>query len=210
MSAPTEPSLYGLDIEADTATGGLDPARSAVLSVAVASAHGVWAVDDGDEESLLGALFAHLRSLPAGVLVTWNGSGFDWPFLATRAAHLGLASELVLVEDPTRAAKYRPVGGLAHPVRVAFGHLDHLDVALAYRTWAAIHYVDWSLKPVAAALGLDARSVERTAVHELAAPDRLAYVASDAIVTRRLAARLDAAERESWRDRLAGTGDGRR
>ena len=40
----------------------------------------------GDEATLLRRLDRRLAELPPGIIVTWNGSSFDLPFLATRAA----------------------------------------------------------------------------------------------------------------------------
>ena len=43
---------------------------------------------DGDEITILRGLDDALLHLAPGVLVTWNGSSFDLPFLADRAARL--------------------------------------------------------------------------------------------------------------------------
>src|SRR5690348_12681457 len=78
------PPIYGLDIETDTTVDGLDPQRSRIVAAAVAGPHGVRVFDDRDESLLLDRLDWHLAALEAGVLATWNGAGFDLPFLADR------------------------------------------------------------------------------------------------------------------------------
>ena len=76
--------VYGLDIETDTSVDGLDPACSAVLTVAV-SMHGLDEVFSGAEPDLLVELDDRLAELEPGVIATWNGAAFDLPFLADRA-----------------------------------------------------------------------------------------------------------------------------
>ena len=89
------PPVYGLDIETDTSVDGLDPARSAVLTVALSHAGGD-EVFSGPEDRLLAEVDERLADLPPGVLATWNGSAFDLPFIAHRAGLLGLRLGLVL------------------------------------------------------------------------------------------------------------------
>ena len=87
----TTTPLIGLDIETDTTIDGLNPRQSSVLAVAI-SGGGIEAVLDGpDERSVLVETDRLLASIGAGVLVTWNGAGFDLPFIATRARILGLS-----------------------------------------------------------------------------------------------------------------------
>ena len=76
--------VYGLDIETDTSVDGLDPEVGAVVAVAVATERGE-RVFDGPENQLLTELDHFMSSLPAGIVVTWYGSGFDLPYLARRA-----------------------------------------------------------------------------------------------------------------------------
>ena len=71
-SAHHDLPLYGLDIETDTTTDGLDPHVAAVLAVALAG-EDFSAVFDGKETDLLADLDQHLADLEPGILVTWNG-----------------------------------------------------------------------------------------------------------------------------------------
>ena len=92
----TTTPLIGLDIETDTTIDGLNPRQSSVLAVAI-SGGGIEAVLDGpDERSVLVETDRLLASIGAGVLVTWNGSGFDLPFIARV---LGFSASL-LVSSP--------------------------------------------------------------------------------------------------------------
>ena len=91
--------LYGLDIETDTTTDGLDPAVSAIVAVAVSTDtrdH----VFTGSEPSILRHLDRLVSRLPAGLLVTWNGATFDLPFLDCRSRQVGVPLGLALVGGP--------------------------------------------------------------------------------------------------------------
>lgn len=197
--------VYGLDIETDTSGGyGLDPAKGGIVSIAVVGPDGDYVLDidefAGNERRLLVGFNHLLGFLPAGVMATWNGSGFDGPFLAERCERHGIETGIELVYDPTLPIKYDPLPGHPGAYRVAFDAHGHIDVAYAYRRFAAEAGVSWSLKPVAKAAGLEVIEVDRTRIHELTSDEREAYVASDARLARQLA--LMAADRLSP-DRLA-------
>lgn len=170
------PALVGLDIETDTAAGGLDPATAGVVAVAVTT-------DDGDhvltghEASILRGLESLLAGMPPGLLVTWNGAAFDLPFLARRAAMAGVPLGLELVDDPARRWRRDP-GRPA--VRARWHRLDHLDGFLLYSADVRRAGISCALKPLARFVGLHPVELDRSALH-LADPEDLeAYVASDA------------------------------
>lgn len=185
--------LTALDIETETRFGGgLDPLGSSVVAVALAFDDGATSVfDDADERALLLRL-GDVLSSRHGLLLTWNGAGFDLPFLATRARVLGIEAEVGLVtrRDASLPVKYAPPPGLGDPVRARWHSTAHVDVAHLYRAFAEDNGLSWSLKPVARAHGLSPVEVDRTAIHELSPEELEAYVASDAIVTLELARRL--------------------
>jgi len=189
----SEVMLTALDIETETRFGGgLDPLGSAVVAVALAFEGGNTAVfDDADEATLLARVDEVLRSRH-GLLLTWNGAGFDLPFIAVRARILGIDNTLGLLtrQDPTLPAKYAPPPGLGDPVRARWHSTAHVDVAHLYRSFAEDHGLQWSLKPIARHHGLEPVEVDRTAIHELSPAELEAYVASDALVTLDLARRL--------------------
>jgi DNA polymerase elongation subunit (family B) len=173
--------MYGLDIETDTTINGLDPEVAAVVAVAVAGGD-VSVVIRGEERSILNELDNLLRRLEPGIIVTWNGSAFDLPFLQHRAALHGITLGLELSADaPTRKQpRFRARW---------YGH-RHLDAYLAYRyQLARVMPVSCGLKSIAAFYGLDAVEVAVERLHEL--PDSLvdAYVLSDAVLAAQLAAR---------------------
>ncbi len=186
--------MYGLDIETDTATGGLDPTCSAVVAVAVAGPlPGGGIVLDGDEPALLARLDTFLAELPPGVVVTWNGSGFDLPFLAYRAALHAIPLGL----------RTHPRSGGGRRLRAAwYGH-DHLDAYLVYRNDVRrALQLSCGLKSIARFVGIPAIEVDAAAVHDLA-PDVLhAYVLSDATAARELALRRWSTA-AAFRDRLS-------
>ena len=126
----TTTPLIGLDIETDTTIDGLDPRQSSVLAVAI-SGGGIEAVLDGpDERSVLMETDRLLAPIEAGVLVTWNGSGFDLPFIATRARILGLSLGLITRHDPSIAGRHDPLPG--EPGRVRAGGIDSAT-SMAFR-----------------------------------------------------------------------------
>ncbi len=43
-----------------------------------------------NEEAVLRRWFDHMKSVKPAIYVTYNGDWFDWPFIETRAAKLGL------------------------------------------------------------------------------------------------------------------------
>src|SRR4051812_37116972 len=114
VQLPLLPLLYGLDIETDTTVNGLDPAHAAIVAVGVSGDVGD-VVFRGPERRLLRSLDAWLRRMPAGVVVTWNGSGFDLPFLADRAARVGIRFGLELAAEMSVEPRHPPIAGHAFP-----------------------------------------------------------------------------------------------
>jgi|688.fasta_scaffold533254_2 DNA polymerase elongation subunit (family B) len=186
--------MTALDIETETRFGGgLDPLGSSVVAVALAFDDGATLVfDDSDERALLARVDEVLRNR-RGLLLTWNGAGFDLPFIAARARVLGHDAlpdfGLVTQSDPALPVKYAPPPGLGGPVRARWHSTAHVDVAHLYRDLAEAQGLQWSLKPIARHHGLEPVEVDRTAIHELSPAELEAYVASDALVTLELARR---------------------
>ena len=192
---PSRRPLYGLDIETDTTSDGLDPGVARVVAVAVSSAaSGDLVLTGPSEAGVLAALDAHLAELAPGVVVTWNGGAFDLPFLASRAAVAGVGLGLELAWDP---AGYRPgrvplPGHLGTYAAAWYGH-DHVDAYRAWRTLVAAD-VPCGLKAIARSEGLEAVELDdMAAVHAVPLDELRRYVASDASLARRLAERR-------WRD----------
>lgn len=189
-------ALYALDIETDTTVNGLDPAVAAVTSVAVLSSDGDLVVfDDRNERRLLTGLLAWLGHADAGdLVVTWNGSCFDLPFIADRLARWGIDGRRYgfrVVPAADRPPKYAPLPGHAGGYRAKVCGLDHVDIAYLWRSFADERQLPWSLKPVAEAHGLTPVVVDREHVSELSVSERTAYVVSDVEMTLALALRVD-------------------
>lgn len=171
--------LYGLDIETDTLRGGLDPRVCPIVAVALATDSGVH-VAAGPETRLLREIDGLLRSLDPGIIVTWNGSGFDLPFLVERARRRRVSLGLRLREEPGVTRTHPPLPGHASCYRASWHGHDHLDAYLAYRSLARGDEGSLALKAVAARAGFEVLEVDRSRIHELD-PGLLArYVASDA------------------------------
>ncbi len=203
--------LYGLDIETDTASDGLDPTRSAVVAVAVwggpvdRSGHGphpgpstagpghVEDVLEGEEAALLRRVDETLLHLPPGVLVTWNGRGFDLPFIAARAERLGLTTGLRIDPATGEAVWHRH---------------RHLDGLRTYRADVGRTLgISCALKSLSRFVGLEPVEVDRTRIHDLSAEDLRAYVLSDARLTHTLVARRWPSA-AGWVDRTPGGATG--
>ena len=163
---------YGLDIETDTTVDGLDPEVSPIVAVAITGAD-FEEVIDGPEASILARLDAFMESLPAGVVITWNGTRFDLPFIARRAELLGVAIGL---REPGGDAEWH-------------GHI-HLDGYLLYRADVGDSVnLSCGLKPLAKLVGLPVVEVDRSRIHELSVEECRAYVASDAHLARKMVLR---------------------
>ena len=179
------PLLYGLDIETDTTIDGLDPSVAAIIAVSVSSDDGVMTFR-GPERALLRSLDRWLKAQPRGVVVTWNGSGFDLPFLVERAAAQRVRLGLELRPDPSLPHKHAPLRGHESPYRATWHRHLHLDACCLYRTLLP-EGTSGALKSVARGAGLFVVEEDRTRLHELSVGSLVRYAASDADLTRRLA-----------------------
>lgn len=176
-------SLVGFDIE----TTGLNPEDSRVVAAALVGHDFETVLVDLDEPSLLNQLETEVSRLPRfATLLTWNGEGFDIPFLSHRMRISGIATSL-------RARSRGFTGKYDLPLFEAeWGEHDHIDISYFYRGVADDLGIPWSLKPVARALGLRPIEVDRNgdSIAALDSRSLAAYVASDARVTVNLASRL--------------------
>jgi hypothetical protein len=189
-AAAGPPIVYGLDIETDTSVDGLDPTVSRVLAAAISGPGGDIVLAHHDEAALLDELDGWLADLTPGVLVTWNGAAFDLPYLASRAALVGVRLGLRIELDPALGLRGDPLPGHEGAYRGSWHGHRHLD---AYRVFRAdlgrTFGVSCALKSVAGLTGVPFIDADGSRVHELA-PGRLhAYVASDARCARQLAER---------------------
>jgi DNA polymerase elongation subunit (family B) len=188
--AADPPPVYGLDLETDTATDGLDPRVGRILCVGLAGAGGELVLAHHDEAELLRSVDQWLADLAPGVITTWNGAAFDLPYLATRAGLAGVPLGLRLRLDPGLVLRGDPLPGHAGAYRATWHGHRHLD---AYRVFRAdvgpALRMSCSLKAVAGLVGLPAVDADASRVHELLPSAQHAYVASDARCTRELALR---------------------
>jgi uncharacterized protein YprB with RNaseH-like and TPR domain len=181
--------VYGLDIETDTTENGLDPRVASVVTVAL-SAPGLDEVFSGRESTILLDVDQRLRSLPAGVIATWNGAAFDLPFLADRAARHGMHLGLRLQFDPTLAMRRAPLPGHRGAYRGAWYEHGHLDAYRLYRGDVGPSLrVSCSLKSIARLVGLSPVEVDRGRIHDLSNEALHAYASSDARLARVLTER---------------------
>lgn len=186
-------SLYGLDIETDTTVDGLDPAVGGVTAVALVGdqVEEVFETSPSSGEAeMLKALDRCLAELPAGVIVTWNGAGFDLPFLTDRADRLGIELGLRLRLDPAIPLRREPLTGHPGAYRASWHHHRHLDAYRVYRADVGPALgISCGLKSIARVVGLAPVEVDREQIHELSAAALRRYVTSDARLARLLAIR---------------------
>jgi hypothetical protein len=123
------------------------------------------------------------------VLVTWNGSGFDLPFLHDRAATAKVRLGLRMTPDASLPHKHAPITGHALPYRATWHKHQHLDACCLYRTLLP-EDTSCALKRVARGAGLPVVEEDRERLHELSAGALVRYAASDAALARALAARV--------------------
>jgi hypothetical protein len=184
------PPVYGLDIETDTTTNGLDPQVARIVAVAVAAPDGVRVFDDADEALLLDRLDWHLASLDPGVVTTWNGAAFDLPFLADRARAAGMHLGLRLTLDPSIPGRREPLAGHAGAYRGSWHGHAHLDAYQVFRADVVPALgVSGGLKTIARLCGLNPLELPAASLHEHPKDQVSAYVASDAWCTRELVCR---------------------
>jgi DNA polymerase elongation subunit (family B) len=190
MNAAARPRVYGLDIETDTATDGLDPHVGRVLCAAISGPDGDLVLAHHDEHALLAELDTWLADLAPGVVATWNGSAFDLPYLATRAQLLGVGLGLRLELDPAVILRQGPLPGHDGAYRATWHAHTHLDAYRLFRSDVGRTFgLSCSLKSVAGLVGLEPVDEDPARVHELTPELRHHYVASDARCTRELVLR---------------------
>lgn len=181
--------MYALDIETDTELGGLDPRSAPIVAVAL-SGDGWASVFDGNEASILRSLDEAVAALEPGVITTWNGARFDLPFLEDRAASAGVSLGLQLVADQHYRSRHEPLPGHAGGYTASWYQHRHLDAYAVYRSdVGAIMHLPCGLKSLAKFMGFSPVEVDRERIHDLTAQELHEYVASDAIMTRKLALR---------------------
>ena len=135
-AVPADLPMYGLDIETDTTIDGLDPASSAIVAVALSTADGD-IVFLGDEADIISATERALAALDPGVVVTWNGSAFDLPFLVDRAARCDVELSLRLSSDPGIGLHRHPLPGHAAAYRAPGGTMPtSMGTCCTGPTWA--------------------------------------------------------------------------
>lgn len=187
LSGTMSSVIYGLDIETDTTTDGRNPNVSRVVAAALVSLDGHATVfrHESERELLLALKEAVSTLSPDDVVCTWNGSGFDLPFIAIRSEIVGLELGWDLWRSG-RQSKYDPVG-YDYALRARFQSTPHMDISHAYKEISSSLGCSWSLKPVCEALGFEPVTVDRERIHELSLEELDAYVASDAFYTAVLA-----------------------
>lgn len=204
--------VYGLDIETDTSelttaeraaghtSRGLDPRIGRITSVAIARESDVlvWEAETpGAEASMLTEVHQFFLTNASGLIVTWNGSVFDLPYLHDRYRHHHLEGHGPLITPNSRITpKYGPLPGHAGGYSASWRAGDHaaahahLDLAYYAHNSHSLEGSQWALKPFAREHGYSPVELNRDELHRYSAAEVRNYVASDASVTRSLALSL--------------------
>lgn len=168
----------------DIETTGLDPKTDRVTAVSLCDGTSAtvlysesWREKRAAETNLLERAHAAIAAY-SGPKYTWNGDGFDIPFLAERFKQHRIPS--LLIATPTGSkSKYDT------PLFHGIWNGACIDIAPAWRAWAEEKGIKWSLKPVAESVGLHPVVIE--APQNAAQSDLLPYAISDALITYELA-----------------------
>jgi DNA polymerase elongation subunit (family B) len=184
-------SVIALDIETDTEPprDGLDWRSTRVVSVACYAGPDardqLVLVDrqEGGERRILDALGTWLSRRERDVVLSWNGTRFDLPMLASR---VGESGSTLCVDRRARPSE-GVTGAPDSYARLFEGTIEqhpHLDVgARLWRSWARAAWGNWRLKDVAARLGLDPVREDASAGHLLSDAEMAAYNLSDTRIT---------------------------
>lgn len=210
-------TLFALDIETDNLMGfGLDPRNSQITEVAVCADpralndamrngfapnsrcdvtvldHGVvFAAETPSEEALmLRNLDLLMMTLPSGVISTWNGAGFDIPFLYDRAKYHGLSWGLRPIADNRLKPYYATLPGHEFGYQATWrrnaGFAPHrfLDTSLSFAD--PVTRRPKGLKSTARLNGMNPIELDRARIHTYSPEERAEYVMSDVVATRTL------------------------
>jgi DNA polymerase elongation subunit (family B) len=189
--------IYALDIETDNSEGkGLDPSEAAVVSWSLVGPDRTIFQSSEIEDDLLFALVYAMHDLPdRGIVATWNGGAFDFPFLTVRMKAIGVPTLWQLADREDRQPKYEPTPPFNGVCRVLFrrDNLHHLDVAYLFDHHVADLYgTSWSLKPIAEHLKMTDSAITQLNVAGVdasmqTAPRLAAYNTHDSWITKKLA-----------------------
>lgn len=185
------PNVTSFDIETDTGGGyGLDPRGGQITELVLANRDAVLVLS-GDERHILQGLADYLNARPAGeVLASWNGSGFDNGFLATRGSmHTEHLTGWGMTVDPIaeEVGSHYVCAGYDAPLTMTWTRADggeHHDVDLmrVLKT-SPLRRRSLRLKDNARRWGAEPIELDRAAMHEATAAEREAYVGSDGVCT---------------------------
>lgn len=206
INVPKEDLPHGV-LTFDLECTGLDPRIESITEIALSDAVNttVFSVerpgDPVDEAALIQVFGVHLSSYlqanPDTLLASWNGSGFDAPYLMTRIDALGLLGHIIpgwdgtLIPRPGLPRKYAPAGSYTVPQTLLWSQKwrDH-DIAPLFKKHAHAHGVAHGLKPVSRTYGYDPIELDRAHMEKYSRQERAAYGASDTVLTLALAGKI--------------------
>lgn len=204
-------SKLTFDLETDNSEGhGLNPGKAGITEFAARAAGDDVVIAHESERQLLSEAVEFINDYADEVdyLQTWNGSGFDLPFLQKRLDLHNITSGLSIVHNPDLKPKYPSdfiEGCFDGTWTVGDKTLGHVDVQWMYRD--VCHTIAlsrgesldaagalkkyWSLKPMCGALGFHMHVEDRMNLHLISAERRAKYALSDVYGTDFLGSRTE-------------------
>jgi hypothetical protein len=167
---------------------GLDPRVSRITTISTLSLGERCVVMDGGQHDLeLIENFVALNGQPRGILLGWNSTFFDLPFMKVRQVGRSGSKDFSFSSYPNwMTPKYgfpewadyvAPLGGQWHFAQV--GRADHYDIAPLFKRFAERNGIKHSLKPVCEFLGIEMVTVDASQMERLTRTERIEYNLSD-------------------------------
>lgn len=166
---------------------GLDPRVSEVTTISlVDTAERITILDGGSDLDLIED-FVRLNGESTGILLGWNSTFFDLPFMKVRQTGRAPSKDFIFSSYPNwMTPKY---GYPEWADYIGFGEWSfaqvgqkstHYDLAPLFKNFAERNEVKHSLKPVCDFLGIKMIEVDASKMHDLTRAERIEYNLSDA------------------------------
>lgn len=188
----------------DIETTGLDPHKAKITEISFSDQKRtyIFSAENDEFETINNAwtwFDQYVQDNPLTRLVSWNGWGFDGPWIQVRVEHLARDGKNVRVWQENAALtprvgvkpKYPVAGGYEHPQTLVWRERlrDH-DIEKLFMRLAHSNGIRHGLKPVGKFYGYTPIEVDRTRMDLLTREERVLYAASDTITTIALAGKI--------------------
>lgn len=179
--------VIAIDIETETGgEKGLDPSKGPISAIGLYGKE-VEEAFMGQEVDVLESVEKYISSLtPGTLLVGWNSSVFDIPWIYDRMKRNNIPTTLRIEYDPTLWVKYSPTPGYSGGYQAMWGHCAHTDLFQKLHL-DGVELPKGGLKSYARQeLGVEPIEVDRTKMEVLTEEELRNYVLSDVEITYKL------------------------